>query len=413
MKGHQKYFHLVDSKGKLMPHFITISNIESRDPDVVREGNERVIRPRLSDAEFFWSQDRKHKLEDQIERLKTVVFQKKLGTLFDKTERVVQLSGIIADELNADRKLAERAAKLCKCDLMSEMVYEFPELQGIMGRYYAVHDGEPADVASAIDEHYMPRFAGDDLPATQTGQIVSIADKLDTMVGIFGIGQTPSGDKDPFGLRRASLGILRIIIEGGLVLELPKLLHNAVEIYNQQNSKSIIPADTAEQVFEFILGRLQVYYGNQGFEHDEIDAVICLKPADLSDLDKKIRALSAFRKMPEAESLAAANKRISNILKKSKDEIPDRFDNAALQDKEEQQLADQVSTLQSSLEPVFAEQNYEDAMKQLAGLRESVDQFFDSVMVMVEDKQLRANRLALLSAMRNLFIKVADLSKLQ
>lgn len=422
MKGHQKYFHVVDGQGRLMPHFITVSNIDSKDPDVVRRGNERVIRPRLSDADFFWNQDRKQKLEGFAERLKSVVFQNKLGTLYDKSQRVSNLAGVIAEQLGGDKPLATRAGLLCKCDLMSEMVGEFPELQGIMGRYYAQHDGEPEALAQAIDEHYMPRFAGDDLPATTTGQAVAIAEKLDTLAGIFGIGQIPTGDKDPFALRRAALGLLRIIVERNLDLDLAQLVAAAVAQYSQViwklpakpgKDEAKIITQTARQVFDFIMERLRVYYQERGIPTDVFEAVYAEEPTRPIDFDARVRAVTAFRALAEAESLAAANKRISNILKKADSAIPDRFDHALLTDPAEQALAEQVEALAIKVEPMFAARDYESAMKQLAGLREAVDRFFDEVMVMADDIKLRDNRLALLNRMRNLFLRVADLSCLQ
>lgn len=412
MKNHQKYFHVVDAQGKLLPHFITVSNIESHDPDKVREGNERVIRPRLSDAEFFWNQDRRQPLANHLETLRNVVFQNKLGSLYDKTQRTRDLAVAIAMALSADTNLAGRAAELCKCDLMSSMVGEFPELQGIMGRYYALHDGEASEVATAIDEHYMPRFSGDALPATPAGQCTALADKLDTLVGIFGIGQVPTGDKDPFALRRTALGVLRILVELDLDLNVSELLHSAVENYNQQNG-SIVPASTADEVMDFILARLQVYYSSQGIAHDEIDAVLCLRPEVLQDSDKRLHALSEFRKLPQAESLAAANKRISNILKKTGDKIPESWDESLLVEPAEKKLGHQLQDLRIKLEPLYAQQDYASAMKLLAGLRENVDAFFDHVMVMTDDESLRNNRLALLNTLRNLFLRVADLSRLQ
>lgn len=422
MKGHQKYFHVVDGQGRLMPHFITVSNIDSKNPDVVRSGNERVIRPRLSDADFFWNQDRKQKLESYSERLKSVVFQNKLGTLYDKSLRISNLAGVIAEQLGGDRLLAARAGLLCKCDLMSEMVGEFPELQGIMGRYYAQHDGEPEELAQAIDEHYMPRFSGDDVPATTTGQAVAIAEKLDTLAGIFGIGQIPTGDKDPFALRRAALGLLRIIIERNLDLDLAQLVAAAVTQYSQviwklptrpgKDDTKII-ARTAKQVFDFIMERLRVYYQDRGIPADVFEAVYAEEPTRPIDFDARVRAVTAFRALPEAESLAAANKRISNILKKADSVIPDQFDHALLTDAAEQALAEQVEALAARVAPMFAAREYEAAMKELAGLRATVDRFFDEVMVMADDVKLRDNRLALLKRMRSLFLQVADLSCLQ
>ncbi|MGD9000984.1 MAG: glycine--tRNA ligase subunit beta, partial [Granulosicoccaceae bacterium] len=290
MKGHQKYFHMLDAGGALMPHFITVSNIESKDIDKVREGNERVIRPRLTDAEFFWQQDRKHALADSLDKLRDVIFQKQLGSLHDKASRISALSGSIAATLDSDRKAAQRAGLLAKCDLHCEMVYEFPELQGIMGRYYAQHDGEGDVVAHAIEQHYWPRFAGDNLPEHAVAQSVALADKLDTLVGIFGIGQPPSGDKDPFALRRAALGVLRILLELDLDLDVHDLIEQAATAYQQAG---VTLADsTVEDVFDFILDRLPVYYANQDFAHDVIDSVISLRPRRLNDLDHRLRAVA-------------------------------------------------------------------------------------------------------------------------
>lgn len=412
MKRHQKYFHLIDEDGKLMPHFITISNIESKQPDKVREGNERVIRPRLSDAEFFWKQDQKQKLVEKNNTLKHVVFQSKLGSMYDKVIRIVEITASIAEQTGVDIDQAKRAALLCKCDLMTNMVGEFPDLQGVMGRYYAQLDGEDKDVALAIEEHYQPRFSGDVLPSTQAGQCVSLADKIDSLVGIFGINQPPSGDKDPFALRRAALGVLRILIEEDLNIDLNVVIKQAIKTYTYQKAALAI-TETTNSVYDFIFARLQVYYSSQGFAHDEIDAVLCLKPAYLNDVNKRLLALSDFRKMPEAESLSAANKRISNILKKADDEIPAICNNFILEHKDEKMLATVLNDMIPELEPLFDDRDYEAAMKKLAGLRKYIDAFFDGVMVMTEDDTLRVNRLALLNSIRNLFLRVADISKLQ
>lgn len=409
MKGHQKYFHMVDGAGKLMPNFITLSNIDSRHLEYVREGNERVIRPRLTDADFFWSQDRKQKLEAFGESLKTVVFQQKLGTVYDKSQRVSDLAAMIATMIGGDAKLAARAATLAKCDLMSNMVGEFPELQGIMGRYYAQHDGEPAEVAAALDEQYMPRFAGDNLPQGKTGQAVAIADKLDTLIGIFGIGQVPSGDKDPFALRRAALGALRIIIEQRLDLDLLEMLNLATEA-----NKGLFDNDSVTiQVFDFMMGRLKAYYQEQGIAADTFEAVLAQRPTRPLDFDARLKAVTAFRELAEAESLAAANKRIGNILKKSSEAIPAKVDDKLLQESAEKALHKDVEAMAKKVAPLFAKRDYESALKQLAGLREVVDNFFDQVMVMAEDPKIRANRLALLGQLRGLFLEVADLSLLQ
>lgn len=417
MKSHQKYFHVVDAKGKLMPHFITVANIESRDVDAVRIGNERVVRPRLADAEFFWNQDRKQKLESRLENLKSILFQKKLGTLYDKSKRVAVLAGQIAEDMGANQEWAERAGWLGKCDLMTAMVYEFPDLQGIMGRYYASHDGEPEEVALAMDEQYMPRFAGDELPATATGQALAIADKLDTVAGIFAIGQPPTGSKDPFALRRAALGLLRIIIERQLPLDLETLLQRAIAALGDKGEVK----DLQSQAFDFMMDRLRAYYHDSGIEgtgvpHDVFDAVHAQRPTQPYDFDRRVRAVTYFSSLPEAESLAAANKRISNILRQADEKgisVGDEVNAAALSEAAEKNLAEQIENLAATVTPMFDRRDYEQALNQLAGLRDAVDTFFDDVMVMVDDTALRDNRLALLNRLRNLFLRVADLSRLQ
>jgi len=409
MKANQKYFHLVDGQGRLMPHFITISNVDSKDLDKVREGNERVVRPRLSDAEFFWAQDRKHKLSEQLKHLESVVFQKQLGSMHDKSERVSQLAGVIAHTLGGNADEAKRAGTLSRCDLMTGMVSEFPELQGIMGRYYASHDGEKGDIPQALDEMYMPRHAGDELPATTTGQALAIAERLDTLAGIFGIGQPPSGSKDPFALRRAALGVLRTIIERGLDLDLQALVAKAVEALKGRLTEK----DVAEQVFAFIMERTRAYYTDQGVAHDTFDAVLELQPTKPLDFHQRIQAVSEFRKLAEAESLAAANKRISNILAKAEVKVPESVDTKLLQEVQEQELAARLEAITKQVGPLFERRDYTEALKILAGLREPVDAFFDHVMVMAEDDKLRDNRLALLNGLRNLFLQVADISRLQ
>ena len=412
MKGHQKYFHVVDDDGNMLPHFITVANIESRDITVVREGNERVIRPRLSDARFFWEQDRKLPLAERLEGLRQVVFQNRLGSLYDKVVRMRTLAGLIAGQLGGDSNLAERAAELCKCDLATEMVGEFPELQGIMGRYYALHDGEDPAVATAIADHYLPRFAGDTLPGDTVAQAVALADRIDTLVGIFGIGQAPTGDKDPFALRRAALGVIRILIEHALSLDLLVLLIEARELINAQQP-GLVADTTDDAVYDFVIGRLRVYYAGQGFAHDEIDAVVCLRPTRLDELDRRLHALAAFRKLGEAEALAAANKRISNILKKSANGDIPAFDESLLNEPAEIALFQAIVEVGQAVEPLFDLGDYTGAMQLLAGLRGVVDDFFDHVMVNVDDIALRHNRLSLLLMLRNLFLRVADLSRLQ
>lgn len=411
MKANQKYFHVVDAHGKLLPHFITIANIESRDVNAVRAGNERVIRPRLTDAAFFWDQDRKKKLADHLGDLKTVVFQNKLGTLYDKVQRVAKLAGHIGAALGANVEQCERAALLSKCDLLTHMVGEFPELQGIMGRYYAQHDGEAADVAQALDEQYMPRFAGDTLPLSKVGQAVAIADKLDTLVGIFGIGQAPTGDKDPFALRRAALGALRIMIEKRLELNLSDLLDAIIQRGFGSNWLSVTTAATP--VYDFMMERLRAYYADAGVDADAFEAVLALRPSQPYDFDRRVRAVTAFRKLPEAASLSAANKRIGNILKQAGGDISGDVNSALLKDAAERSLADTLAALSKEVTPLFNASDYTGALQKLAALRATVDTFFDQVMVMADDPALRANRLALLNQLRALFLRVADISRLQ
>lgn len=409
MQDHQKYFPVVSSEGRLLPYFITIANIDSADPSQIKAGNERVIRPRLADAVFFWNQDRKQPLSKHTDHLHNMVFQKQLGTLFDKQERIAELASRIADLLGSQCEYAVRASKLCKCDLLTCMVNEFPELQGIMGRYYATQDGEPEAVTTAIETHYLPRFAGDALPETATGQSVALADRLDSLVGIFATGQQPTGVKDPFALRRAALGIIRICIEQQLDLDLETLLNAAASALEQK----IDARSAVNKVFDYIMDRLQGYYQDKGVDIDIIDAVLATRPTRLLDLDQRIKACQAFRSLPEAQSLAAANKRISNILKKTSEAIPDEVDASRLVDTAEKQLAGVLDDLNSEVIPLMESGDYTPALTRLAALRDSVDAFFDEVMVMVDDDILRANRLALLRKLSNLFLRVADLSRLQ
>ncbi len=409
MQNHQKYFPVVDSNGQLLAHFITVANLVSKDPAQIKAGNERVIRPRLADAAFFWNQDRKQTLGQRADALRSMVFQQKLGTLFDKQERMAQLAGQIATLIGAEQMLAERAARLCKCDLLTNMVFEFPELQGVMGRYYALHDGEPVAVADAVAQHYLPRFAGDDLPATGTAQAVALADRLDSLVGIFAIGQQPSGDKDPFALRRSALGVIRICIEKALNLDLQQLLRTAAATFG----RDLDTAAAVDNVFGYIMDRLRGYYQERGVQVDLIDAVLATRPLRLLDIDRRIQACQTFRQLPEAESLAAANKRISNILKKTEQVIPDRVDPARLTDTAEKELAGELEAMSAAVLPLLDAGDYASALTRLAGLRSSVDAFFDQVMVMVDDDAIRANRLALLKNLGDLFLRVADLSRLQ
>jgi len=409
MKGHQKYFHVLDKNGKLLPRFITLSNIASTQPHLVQAGNERVLRPRLADAAFFWNQDRAKSLESRLEQLKTVVFQNALGTLYDKSKRVAELTGSIAKQLGEDELQGIRAAQLAKCDLMTNMVGEFPELQGIMGEYYARHDGELESVAIALREHYMPRFWGDALPATHLGQALSIADKLDTLIGIFGIGQPPTGDKDPFGLRRAALSILRIMIECQLLLNLKDLLNTAQANY----PAGIIAPPSSEQVFDFMLERLRGYYQDQGIPYDSIDAVLACRPVNPFDIAQRIHGVQAFRQLSAAASLASANKRIHNILKKTEETYPTQADPTYFDHAAERLLYDQMESVNAGLNQLLNNGNYTAALESLANLREPVDNFFDNVMVMADNPTIRTNRLALLHSLRGLFLQIADISKLQ
>ncbi len=409
MQDHQKYFPVLDAQGNLLPHFITVANLVSKDPAQIRAGNERVIRPRLADAAFFWNQDRKQRLEQRTDGLRNMVFEKRLGTLFDKQQRVASLAASIAAAIGAETTHAQRAALLCKCDLLTSMVFEFPELQGVMGRYYALHDAEPHAVADAIREHYLPRFAGDELPATPTGQALALADRLDSLVGIFAIGQQPSGDKDPFALRRAALGLIRICIERQLNLDIEQLLNTAAQTFEA----SVNAATAVNAVFDYVMDRLRGYYQEAGVEADLVEAVLATRPTRPLDFDRRVQACNVFRGLPEAQSLAAANKRISNILKKWDQPIPAAVDRQLLIDAAEKQLAERLAGASTAVLPLMDNGDYTPALKQLAALKEPVDAFFDSVMVMTEDSALRDNRLALLQSLRNLFLRVADLSRLQ
>ena len=409
MQDNQRYFPVVDAHGRLLPHFITLANLESRDPAQVRAGNERVIRPRFSDAEFFWNQDRSKPLAARLELLKHVVFQQRLGAVADKSARVATLARFIAEQRHGNADWAERAARLAKCDLMTQMVQEFPELQGIMGRYYARHDGEAPEVAQALEEQYLPRFAGDRLPTTATGQNLALADRLDTLLGIFAIGQAPSGAKDPFALRRAALGVLRILIEGELDLNLLALLERAAG----QFEPAIRANNAVEAVFEFIVERLRGYYPDQEVRPDTFEAVLECRPHRPLDFDRRVRAVSAFRDRPEAASLAAANKRIRNILKKMDAVLPFEVRPDLLAEEAEQALAGRLVELSSETIPLMEAGLYGDALNRLASLREPVDAFFDQVLVMAEDPAVRDNRIALLNELGSLFLRVADFSRLQ
>ncbi|HDR1001336.1 TPA: glycine--tRNA ligase subunit beta [Pasteurella multocida] len=409
MKGDQKYFPIYDKDGKLLPHFIFVSNINPDDPSKIIEGNEKVVRPRLTDAEFFFKTDLKQRLEDQLPRLETVLFQQQLGTLRDKTARIEQLAGEIAKQIGADEAKAKRAGLLSKCDLMTNMVFEFTDTQGVMGMHYARHDGEDEEVAVALNEQYMPRFAGDELPKSLVASAIALADKFDTLTGIFGIGQQPKGSADPFALRRAALGALRIIVEKNLPLDLAEIVKKSSALFGDK----LTNANVVEDVVEFMLGRFRAWYQDEGIAVDVIQAVLARRPTKPSDFDARVRAVSHFRALEAAEALAAANKRVSNILAKVEGELPANIDTTLCAEAAEKVLAEQVIALQTELAPLFAKGEYQVALDRLAALREPVDTFFDNVMVNAENPQLRQNRLAILNNLRNLFLQVADISLLQ
>ena len=413
MQGHQKYFPVVDAKQRLLPCFITVANIQSKNIASVIAGNERVIRPRLSDAVFFWGQDRKTSLHHRLDSLKQVVFQKKLGSLHDKARRVSHVAAGLAELLGSDKHLAARAGLLSKSDLMTEMVGEFPELQGVMGRYYARHDGEPVEVATALEQQYWPRQAGDAVADQATAQAVAIADKLDTIVGIFGIGQIPTGVKDPFALRRAALGLMRTIIENALPLTVTSLLDLAITAYGAVLS---IDDTLRERIGEFLVDRLKAYYADQGIAPDTFESVQCLRPDSPRDFHRRLLAVQAFRKLAEAGALAAANKRIANLLRKSGAGTGDadiQIDSTLLQEPAEQALYQALQDSQTQVLPLFEHGDYEQALQHLSRLRTPVDGFFDQVMVMAEDPALQQNRLNLLRLLTALFLRVADVGRLQ
>jgi glycyl-tRNA synthetase beta chain len=409
MKGDQKYFPVYDAAGKLLPNFIFVANIESKDPQQIISGNEKVVRPRLADAEFFFNTDRKQRLEDNLPRLETVLFQQQLGTLRAKTDRIQAMAGWIAGQIGADVNHATRAGLLSKCDLMTNMVFEFTDTQGVMGMHYARHDGEAEDVAVALNEQYQPRFAGDELPQSLVACSLAIADKMDTLAGIFGIGQHPKGDKDPFALRRAALGVLRIIVEKNLPLDLQTLTEEAVRLYGDK----LTNAKVVDEVVDFMLGRFRAWYQEEGHAVDTIQAVLARRPTRPADFDARVKAVTHFRTLEAAAALAAANKRVSNILAKSNDTLLDHVHASVLKEPAELKLATHLVVLRDKLEPFFAAGRYQEALVELAALRETVDAFFDGVMVMAEDEAVRVNRLTLLSKLRELFLQVADISVLQ
>lgn len=408
MSEHQKYFHVVDDNGQLLPHFITVSNIESKDAQQVAAGNERVIRPRLADAAFFFETDKKVSLEKLRDRLKPIVFQQKLGTVYEKTERIGELAGFIAELINADKSAAVKAGQLSKADLASDMVLEFDKMQGVAGGYYARNDGLGDEIATAIQEHYQPKFAGDKVPSTPVACCVALADRLDTLCGIFGIGQEPSGSKDPFALRRASIGILQIILQNKLSLSLNMLLSKAVSLHSDAIEN---PAEKTERIKNYIFDRFAAMYQDQGIATEVSMAVRATSPDDALDFDARVQAVAEFLKSPECESLAAANKRVSNILAKS-DSVSVEFNGGLLAEDTEKKLAAAIGDKESQCKPLFAEANYQDGLLALTDLREVVDSFFDDVMVNAEDEALKNNRLALLARLRALFMHTADISLL-
>ena len=441
MKGDQKYFPIYDKDGKLLPHFIFVSNINPEDPTAIIEGNEKVVRPRLTDAEFFFKTDLKQKLVDRLSRLETVLFQQQLGTLKDKTDRIEQLAGEIAKQIGADEAKAKRAGLLSKCDLMTNMVFEFTDTQGVMGMHYARHDGEDEEVAVALNEQYMPRFAGDELPKSLVASAVALADKFDTLTGIFGIGQAPKGSADPFALRRAALGALRIIVEKNLPLDLEDLVKKSVQSYEsvaqtkfeenlgkgnprpifaiQKDGESklsvaspLTNANVVKEVVDFMLGRFRAWYQDKGIAVDVIQAVLARRPTRPADFDARVRAVSHFRTLDSAEALAAANKRVSNILAKA-DAAIGEINLTACVEPAEKALAEAVLALRTEVQPLIAKGDYTAVLDKLANLRAPVDNFFDNVMVNAEDPALRQNRLAILNTLQDLFLQVADISVLQ
>lgn len=409
MKDHQKYFPVTDKAGELVNKFIFVANIESKDPKQVIFGNEKVIRPRLADAEFFFKTDKKQSLASRLATLESVLFQKQLGTLKAKSERIASLSKTIAGQLGENAEQAYRAGLLSKTDLLSDMVQEFPQVQGTMGKYYAINDGEDVAIAQALEDQYRPRYAGDSLPEANTGCAVAISDKIDTLVGIFGINQPPKGDKDPFALRRAAIGVIRIIIEKQLNLDLATLIGESINLF----ADKLTNENTAENVLDFIMGRFRAFYQEQGIAVDVIQAVLAKKPSAPLDFEKRIKAVSFFGGLPEAATLAAANKRVGNILAKFDGELYESFKAELASEQAEKDLAETFHSISLKVAPLVADKNYQAALTELAALKTPIDTFFDSVMVMSDDEAVKINRLTLLNEIRNSFFAIADISVLQ
>lgn len=433
MEANQKFVPVFDADGQLTEHFIGIANVESKDPAEIRKGYERVIRPRFADAKFFWDEDLKTPLADYQAQLKNVTYQQALGTLWDKTVRVAELARVIANRVGVDAGAATRAASLAKCDLLTRMVGEFPELQGVMGRYYATHQGEPGAVAAALDSFYQPRFAGDAIAADPLGQVLSVAERLDTLAGIFAVGMKPSGSKDPFALRRAALGLARTLVEAGMDLDLDAAFAEALELIPDAALQAGLkpgkngqptPLDAGARrralqrdLHDFVLDRLRSYYAERGFDGQSFEAVLAVSPASLADFDRRLRAVAEFVRRPEAGSLAAANKRVANLLRKQSEEpgaeaIADVVDPARFELPAEQALADAIAMAESDNAPAWAERDYARVLARLAGLQPAVDAFFDAVLVNADDPAVKANRLALLGRLKAQFSAVADIALL-
>ncbi len=410
LTGHQRYFPIADDAGKLLNRFVVVANLASRDPDKVRDGNERVIRPRLADAAFFWQQDQRISLDERQSALKDVIYQQGLGSLDDRSQRVASLAMHLAEHLYCASPAVERAARLAKCDLLTGMVGEFPELQGTMGRYYAEAAGEAPEVATAIGEQYLPRFAGDGLPASRLGQLLSIADRLDNLAGAFALGRKPSGNRDPFGLRRAALGIVRIAIEKDLDLDLPALIDTALDL---QPVKTTDAQAVANELYDFVVERMRTWSADRLKLTPELfESVRVRRPSSLLDFDQRLRAVAAFVELEPAATLAAANKRIANILRQADYDGGAAIDATLLSEPAEKALHTALQAADQDIRPLLQRRDYTAALARLAGLRDAVDRFFDAVMVMTDDDDLRRNRLALLSEMRELFLEVADISRL-